>query len=52
MWHLSSSQIVSVSGGAKVVRFFVREKALITKFGFKKKQTERDRDALFLTESV
>lgn len=36
MWHLSSSQIVSVSGGAKMVRFFVREKALITKFGFKK----------------
>lgn len=42
MWHLSSSQIVSVSGGAKVVRFFVREKALITKFGFKKK-TDRER---------
>lgn len=40
MWHLSSSQIVSVSGGAKVVRFFVREKALITKFGFKKTDRE------------
>lgn len=48
---MSSSQIVSVSGGAKVVGFSVREKALIAKFGLKK-QTESDRDALFLTESV